>query len=722
MHGRHLNVCPGEETPPEANCSEVAGLTTNVDVTLAPSDANKAVALGSGAPVAATSSDGNGLHSLTFKARPGTSPRSTGDVGASLQGWALLQAQQSVPLQRAESISAVLRTTDTYDDSRTVQLTYQLRDKDGNPRTDVAGVKVVLIVDGHELDECSRPTTNALWHSCSQQVKANMFSHDTHASVDVELRRNDGDTIHVHKVEALGKVFIHRKPQWVGTLASQFQGATSFAALPLAPLLEGDEFEVSIYAHTGAYPLETFWVTLDYDPSVFGFISFSDPKLFNAIEMDWGVNTRPLRFKAVGVQGTTTQQDVQKADLLLVTVKLRVHIGTRAGAHTFKVHVKEFINPGSVMFLADVQGSVLDARDNAQVEGQLHVRTVAERGILSYVPSGQLANWAVLTGQTQEHKVFTVVATDSDQSYRNVETGAVVCSLIPPRPTVLLLNDCIVTLNSGHADTAYVPVTTMYGPFSASVPLTVYTPQTVAISAADSVLNRISANVAGCNVYQRTTVSTVADGLDVTLLVTYQVSDLAVLAIATTSSSHDLHDVLRGIAKGEGKVFLDGRDAQFASTVVSVTNEEVTATKLVSRLVTGARWDTAPPATLQGDFTASVELQHSLPVEGNTGRIFARVTWSDGESQDVSTGLVDGENALMVTSSTSSLEVVAPESIEQHWQARVAVGAKALCGDLLSVELLMCSQPVQDTVVPVRNARASQITASEVPRHEWWCR
>ena len=186
--------------------------------------------------------------------------------------------------------------------------------------------------------------------------------------------------------------------------------------------------------------------------------------------------------------------------------------------------------------------------------------------------------------------------------------------------------------------------------------------------------------------------------------------------------SHDVHDVLRGIAKGEGKVFLDGRDAQFASTVVSVTNEEVTATKLVSRLVTGARWDTAPPATLQGDFTASVELQHSLPVEGNTGRIFARVTWSDGESQDVSTGLVDGENALMVTSSTSSLEVVAPESIEQHWQARVAVGAKALCGDLLSVELLMCSQPVQDTVVPVRNARASQITASEVPRHEWWCR
>ena len=87
------------------------------------------------------------------------------------------------------------------------------------------------------------------------------------------------------------------------------------------------------------------------------------------------------------------------------------------------------------------------------------------------------------------------------------------------------------------------------------------------------------------------------------------------------------------------------------------------------------------------------------------GVVVARVKWSDGSFQEVSTGFV-GENELNVTSATSNLEVVAPVSVDRHWQARVAIGAVKQCGDLLSVELLMCGQPVNSTVVPVRNARA----------------
>ena len=281
-----------------------------------------------------------------------------------------------------------------------------------------------------------------------------------------------------------------------------------------------------------------------------------------------------------------------------------------------------------------------------------------------------------LTGRTQEHKVFTVVATDSGQSYRNVVSGAVTCSTTAPL-TVLLLSECSVTLSSSHVDSASVTVATEYGSFSTSVPLAVYTPQSVSISVADSELNRINANGVGCSVYQRTTVSTKADGLDVTLLVKYKVNEPTVLAIATTSSRHD---VLRGLAVGKGVVFLDGREAAFAAALVSVKDAEVTAESLVSRLVTGAQWISAPPANLRGGFTASVQLQQSMLVEGTMGRIIARVKWSDGTLQDVSTGLVPDENELKVTSNTSSLEVVAPTSTEQHWLARVAIGAEAQCG------------------------------------------
>ena len=77
--------------------------------------------------------------------------------------------------------------------------------------------------------------------------------------------------------------------------------------------------------------------------------------------------------------------------------------------------------------------------------------------------------------------------------------------------------------------------------------------------------------------------------------------------------------------------------------------------------------------------------------------------WSDGSAQDVGTGLVSDEDALNVTTLTSSLKLMPPSNSEKMWRARVATGAEAECGDLLAVELSMCGTPVPEgtTLVPV---------------------
>ena len=178
---------------------------------------------------------------------------------------------------------------------------------------------------------------------------------------------------------------------------------------------------------------------------------------------------------------------------------------------------------------------------------------------------------------------------------------------------------------------------------------------------------------------KRTRARLIVDGVDATVLVSFEVEDVSVAKVI----SSDEFDRVVGLSSGSTLVRLSGRDAAFASVPLLVTDErecELNGGKACQSCGMVARAEQLVCA--RGAIPCNSATCKSTSGRRRYARLFARVTWSDGSSQDV--GYVPSSDDRMdVVSYTNGLSFSgAGRSViwlPGSWKATVTVGATADC-------------------------------------------
>ena len=275
-------------------------------------------------------------------------PLDSASLTASMQGVEYATSNMNVPLAPPVAVRGVLRTSEAYVDRSVVLAAFELRDAVGNSRVSTGGVSVTLSVsDGSgnsqgaicALGGLSMPLRHYLGFCKLPSMPLGWFTSAGTATASLTLSVDDQEVAS----EALsGSITLQQQPTWYGTLASQFSAATAFAVLPVSPVYALESFDMPIYVHTGGYAVSTFWVWLMLDLDVVDYISFSQSSLYQTATLDYGgTSNEVLRFKAVGLQGSTTDAMVTGTSLQLLTVRLRMSSGASVGINSAAVQVRE---------------------------------------------------------------------------------------------------------------------------------------------------------------------------------------------------------------------------------------------------------------------------------------------------------------------------------------------------------------------------------------------
>ena len=615
-----------------------------------PPQSNAALALKT-STTAVSATDSGVVHSMNFNNLSSPSPGITAQLTASLQGHQYADQTLVAPQVSPISIRGVLRTSHVYADRSNILVAYQCRDAAGNHRVSTHGIEVTLTVTRMSNDESQSATCDlsGLHQSAKHYLglcrltalPADWFITDSAASVTVHL------TLHGKLLDEshLSDLILHGQPQWFSNLSEHYTSATAFATMPVSPLFAGEAFPVTVYAHTGGFAVSTFWVWLTLDLSLVQYISYSQSPLYQTVTLDYGgAQSEVLRFKAVGLQGSTTDDMVTDRRLRLLTVNLGLRAGVEPGSLSgiISVYVRQFINPGSNPFLENAGGFVFDDRDNAEQSGRVIVRPVESRGLFAYASSATLYNLAVLTGQSQSYALTVVRTQDDDRLHHDVAvvTSAATCSAVSS--DAFTLDNCIIKLTSSHTIGATgVTVQATYGQLSVGVPLQVEYPGSVGIELHDSVLNRLEDSlgspVPDCDespaLYQWTTAAATVDGLDATPLIEFAVTDATVVRVF--SRAH-LWNKLQGLAAGTVQVLLAGRS--------SLADRRLSASSSCTGASTSVGSDPNDWSLVAGAYQASAALTIGLKLDGivtSVGTIAAFIGDSVRGVQSEITGVPD---------------------------------------------------------------------------------
>ncbi|KAL1519836.1 hypothetical protein AB1Y20_023340 [Prymnesium parvum] len=259
--------------------------------------------------------------------------------------------------------------------------------------------------------------------------------------------------------------------------------------------------------------------------------------------------------------------------------------------------------------------------------------------------------------------------------------------------------------------------------FSTLVSFDVLSPSRLTISAADSTLNRIedaaghllsSCTNGGATRYpyqstrlKATAVLMLAQGLttiEITNLVLFKVD---ALGVATVGDGSDWN-LLLGRAAGTATVFLGTQNASSPqdapSLRITVSDTPVRVQSMLSRVVTDVTWASSPASAYSYGtvVTVSVLVRQRLAAEGDSGRLFSRVVWSDGASEDVGVATASGLDEMRVVSGTPNVVVHEPQSNSDGvWKLGVAFAASTECVTSVQVNWTVCGSAMASASVPM---------------------
>jgi len=417
-----------------------------VALQLAPRLGSPADALALGVSGSATSD--LATHGRSFAHLSTPFPSGNGALYAALQGLECASAQLSAERPRAVAIRPVLGTTVAYVDRSAVRLRVQLLAADGSAQVTTSGLDLTLDVArgasrvsaSCAVADVTRAASYFLARCEVAALPSPWFAVPSLATATVTLRYQNA----VVAAADAGALTLVEQPVWYGAAqlarvrpaARPLAPAGAFAAMPVSPVYAGDVFAVAIYAHTGGFALETWWVLVDVATESLAYVSHLGSSAFKGVVFrQYPLNDThtQLSFTVVGTRATTTGAQVTAAALPLLTLQLRAAAGLGAGRHArlLGVTAKQFINPGTYLFVEDSLGVVVDPTTGlaGAAQGGLEVVPVVDVGLLAYGPAGTLPNLAPLTGQAA---AFPVKAARVSDDYRlassNVAGAAATCA------------------------------------------------------------------------------------------------------------------------------------------------------------------------------------------------------------------------------------------------------------------------------------------------------
>lgn len=534
-------------------------------------------------------------------------------------------------LPLAGAVTAVARTSELYVDRGSLRAAYALTDVDGEPKVALDGLSVSMVLtftdggapqtyacalpDGQNgLGECAHTLPTALFGSVARVARVSL---SVRYGVSVAASTNAGE---VTLMAALG----HAGLSEAGMLAE----------MPQSPRFVNDEFEVLVWAHTGpvAFALKGWSCFVAYDTSVLSLQSSAFSDVYNTPTVKHDSSAGTFDVVATGLSPSYANGDVQgRSSLYLGTLRFRVIGGAGTTAmHVLRATVGSMVNQGTQRYVSDVPMAVTDHRAAQQVDGELVVEQLRVVGALAYLGgplhSSSLVNTAALDG-TQTTTSVRVVEVHNRAALGSLErTWRYVCNSRDPS-IAATVESCTVSVGTAQTRGGRTIIdvsTAATGSLVAQLGIAVWYPQSVAVSLADTQLERLGCASSG---FQETTASALAsyggDGLvlasqlDVSSLISFTSSNPSVASIVSRA--------VRGIRAGSALV-----DAQVASSalrpvsaeVVVSSSAEVAVESIRASVINSITWSETPPPVpwLPHSkvfwFTATAQVGQSFTSEG----------------------------------------------------------------------------------------------------------
>ena len=634
---------------------------------------------------------------------------------------------------RATTVRAVLRTTHAFIDRPQVRVSFQLRDAYGNVRIRTSGLSVQLSMEesgtgsaitGCVSVGCGLPSSSTGVGTCSCSVASSWFSSATSAEAKVTFKYN-GVAVQ-SDVVAEGSVELTEQPGWWPTPPS-LGAAGLYATLPVAPRYASEALSVSVYAHTGVYPLDSWTILVYYDASLLSYSSYSQNADYNpaVVSQNSDATETWVVYSAVGTRGGTSDAAITSEHLSLLTVHFSVKSSAAAGtlstpqwhASAVRVVADDLINTGAVRFVDDKTATMFgsgESRAQSSSSGALSadVPVVAPTvtGLFAYTTSATLTNMAPLDGSVAASYPISGVRVYDRYSKPDGALSSNDFTACTSTSAAVGLQSCSVQLGTEQTagDTAAV-VNVSLNALSAAVPLSIWYPDPVELHATDTTLDRIvGIGSCGAPAYQQTEVVVRVNGVD-----WVDVSSVTTLAVSDASVAElpDASNVVRGLSAGSVVVYVAVSPwlAARNETILVSDASPVSVTALTARLASEASWKTPTPSSLWDDslrpgggFNVTAILTQTLTAEGHTATLYTVAHFSDGTSQEVGAGVSALSNLSLTASAGPPLSngvgamLFHPPTgnAKPLWTVEVAFGATWQCGPLIQVDWRVCGATI----------------------------
>eukprot|EP00951_Prasinocladus_malaysianus_P034228 scaffold343942_cov36-Prasinocladus_malaysianus.AAC.1 len=538
-------------------------------------------------------------------------------------------------------IHAVLRSAELVSDlnsnkGRMLSLAYQVRDAFGDARVSSSGVQIIPVLEyitnkppsqptQVQLAECGSFSATTGIGDCTVEVATSLFPAAGSASAFANVKLMAMFASSGGGIESTtAEIQLTPPPTHPPLLEIGVLGTS-----PIRPLRPGEAFVVSVEASTGSVALKEWFLPVFYDSAALSFVDTTQSQLWNP---------------------------------LILTDEMR------------------------------------DMRGGEQTSAQLEVVAVSPIGMLAVASRAEVFNTAVLDGVNQTSTISATIISSwhetSNASPQSPRCGKLIGLCLAPNGDDAFMIEpasegCTVTVAASHTvGVRQIAVVVEDGNLTASLPITVWFPQSLELVVADPVLNRImpSEDVQqGCTQYQYQGTSVTAraawggEGLD-----TIESTDVTSL-VAFESSSPNIVKVtgaqLQGL-QGEGSAVI----STLAPGSVNVTNDQVCVISMDAVAYTGVVFSQNPSSDISRyqPQTFSFTVNQVLVKEASKAGVRVYATFSDGQITDVTS------DSQIISTNPEYLTLPSTQLVGVFGQVAAALGSPGLCAPILQATWSVC--------------------------------
>lgn len=424
------------------------------------------------------------------------------------------------------TLTAVVKTVELYRTHNTMAVTFQVRGSQGSSQVYTSGLSVTMTVSisGQTMTfNCGSPNAQTGIGSCSGSVPTSWFSSAGAVLLTGTVRATQSGLPGGFIVSNTFTSVLQKVVTYAAHLYGNGNGNAIGMLMTMdpAPKYQGDRFTTPITADTGNNALNTWLITLTYDPAVVRFISAATSSLFvsaivtaptsttvkmSSSSLASGVSAAQATGSAVPI-GSITWEVLASADTV-----------TNGGVHPNAVglHVDQMVNEYSLTLVLDKIGSTPITDKYGQINGELETTDLSSdadlangqvtvvmqeyTGIVAYTAKHELINSARLDNVTVSQTIVAIgVVNRASKADEVITTDSKLrCLHRDPEDTAIfdlsVSTNCALSMTQKHhngSSSVFVDVDYDGGKFSANVPFTIWTYLSFELSVADSILNLI---------------------------------------------------------------------------------------------------------------------------------------------------------------------------------------------------------------------------------------